>query len=411
MKVKNSYNPRVYILAGSVLAVAAVSFFVLPAFGRSAGYVNKNLAGVLSASSTTASSFNATTTIATTTPAVAHLKTPANVRSIYMTACAASSQTFRQHFFSLIPGTEINAVVINIKDETGKVSLNTGNPMFATAYKTSGCPVPDMKALVQEFHKRGIYVIARIAVFQDPNLVKLHPEWAVKRASDGGVWKDHKGISWLEVKATPVWDYVAELARESYKQGFDEINFDYIRFPSDGNMNDIAYHYYSAKQETKAQAVRDFFSGMHDRLKDLGAPISVDLFGMTCTNTDDLGIGQVLENALPFFDYVAPMVYPSHYPNGWNGYKKPATMPYQVIKINMDAAVKRAIAASSSPSKIRPWIQDFNLGATYNATMIEAELNGARAAGLNSYMVWDPKNIYTRAAYVKGVAVSTAKAQ
>jgi len=401
MVLKNSHHPRVYILAGSVLVVALISFFVWPAFGRSAGYINKNLAGALSASSTTA-----TSSLATTTPPVAHLKTPTNVRSIYMTACAASSKTLRDRIFYVLQGTEINAVVINIKDETGKISINTGNPVFASAYKTAGCPVKDMKELVAEFHRRGVYVIARIAVFQDPDLVKKHPEWAVKRASDGGVWKDRKGISWLEVKAVPVWDYTAELAKESYKIGFDEINLDYIRFPSDGNMNDISYAYYKPSQETKHQAVRDFFAGMHERLKDLGAPISVDLFGMTCTNTDDLGIGQVLEDALPYFDFVAPMVYPSHYPAGWNGYKKPATMPYQVIKINMDAAVKRAIAASSSPSKIRPWIQDFNLGATYTADMIIAQLNGARAAGLNSYMVWDPKNIYTKAAYVKRADVA-----
>jgi hypothetical protein len=324
-----------------------------------------------------------------------------------MTACAASSRTFRDRFFDLMASTEINSVVINIKDETGKISINTGSATFTDAYRTSGCPVPAMKDFVAELHRRGVYVIARIAVFQDPHLVKKHPEWAVRRSSDGGIWKDHKGISWLEVKATPVWDYAAELARESYKMGFDEINFDYIRFPSDGNMNDIRYSFFKPKTETKAQAMRDFFAGMHDRLKNLGAPISVDLFGMTCTNTDDLGIGQVLEDALPYFDYVAPMIYPSHYPPGWNGYKNPATMPYQVVKINLDAAVGRAIAASSSPNKIRPWIQDFNLGATYDAPMIKAQLNAAKAAGIESYMVWDPKNIYTKAAYLKRTATST----
>jgi hypothetical protein len=257
-----------------------------------------------------------------------------------------------------------------------------------------------MKEFVAELHKNNIYAIARIAVFQDPDLVKKHPGWAVKRASDGAVWRDRKGIAWLEVKATPVWDYVAALAKESEKIGFDEINFDYIRFPSDGNMKDIAYTYYSPAKQTKADAVKDFFRGINERTKSLGIPVSVDLFGMAATNYDDLGIGQVLENALPYFDYVTLMVYPSHYPPGYNGYKKPATVPYEIIKYNMDIAVKRAIAASSSPLKLRPWIQDFNLGATYDAPMIRAQIKATYDAGLTSWMSWDPKNIYTKGGYL-----------
>ncbi|MCX6713128.1 MAG: hypothetical protein NTY66_02895 [Candidatus Vogelbacteria bacterium] len=397
--IKNSRSA--YFFVAALVVILGVGFFVFGSAFGSRVYVNKALS--LSAPGASSTVLAATTT----TPSVRHLKTPSAVWSIYMTACAASSATLRAHIFQTLEGTELNSVVINIKDETGKISINTGNPKFTEAYKTAGCPVPDMKQLVESFHKKNIYVIARIAVFQDPFLVKKHPEWAVKRASDGGVWKDRKGISWLEVKAVPVWDYTAELAKESYKLGFDEINLDYIRFPSDGNMNDIAYSFYKPKEEAKHQAVRDFFVGMHNRLKDLGAPISVDLFGMTCTNTDDLGIGQVLEDALPNFDFVAPMIYPSHYPPGWNGYKNPATMPYQVVKINMDAAVKRAIAASSSPSKIRPWIQDFNMGATYDASMIKAQLNAAKAAGLYGYMVWDPKNLYTKAAYLKRATSTT----
>lgn len=387
------------LMAAFVALIGGVVWFV-PSFGSSSVYLNQKI-------SQTSSTVSANASSTPTVPSVTHLATPKTVRAIYMTACAASSQTFRQHFFNLLKTTNINAVVINIKDETGKVSIKTDNPNFIEPYETSGCPVSDMEELVRAFHAQNIYVIARIAVFQDPYLVKKHPEWAVKRASDGAVWKDRKGISWLEVKATPVWDYVAALAKESYNIGFDEINLDYIRFPSDGDMTNIAYSYYQSVQETKAEAVKDFFAGMHERLKNLGAPISVDLFGMTCTNTDDLGIGQVLENALPYFDYVAPMVYPSHYPTGWNGYQKPATVPYQVIKFNLDAAVQRARAASSSPEKIRPWLQDFDLGADYTAEMIRSEIQAVHDAGLSSYFIWDPKNQYTQAAYTTKTVTAT----
>jgi len=139
---------------------------------------------------------------------------------------------------------------------------------------------------------------------------------------------------------------------------------------------------------------------IHERTKDLGIPISVDLFGMASTNYDDLGIGQILENALPYFDFVTLMVYPSHYPPGYHGYKQPATVPYKIVKYNMDMAVSRAIAADSDPAKIRPWIQDFDLGATYDALMIRAQIQATYDAGLNSWMSWDPRNIYTTGAYL-----------
>lgn len=386
---KNS--KKVTVLVSVLVAVFfwLFVFVILPAFASPRAYENKNNHAV------------ATTTImATTTPPVTHLKTPPAVKSIYMTQCIAGNKTLRARLVKLAQDTEINAMVINIKDETGKVSIKTTNPLFTEAYATAGCRAPDMREFIAELHRNNIYAIARIAVFQDPDLVKKHPEWAVKRASDGAVWRDRKGIAWLEVKATPVWDYVTALAKESEKIGFDEINFDYIRFPSDGNMRDIAYTYYKPAEETKANAVKDFFRGLHERTKDLGVPVSVDLFGMASTNYDDLGIGQVLENALPYFDFVTLMVYPSHYPAGYHGYKNPATVPYEIVKYNMDIAVQRAIAASSSPAKLRPWIQDFNLGATYDAPMIRAQIQATYDAGLTSWMAWDPKNIYTAGGYL-----------
>jgi hypothetical protein len=341
--------------------------------------------------------------IASTTPTtspVPHLKTPKAVKSIYMTQCIAGSKQLRAKLVKLVQDTEINAIVINVKDETGKISIKTDNPLFVEAYATAGCRAPDMKDFVAELHRNDIYAIARIAVFQDPYLVTKHPEWAVKRISDGTTWQDRKGIAWLEVKATPVWDYVAALAEEAEKIGFDEINFDYVRFPSDGNMADVAYTYFKPLEETKADAVKDFFSGIHERTRNLGIPISVDLFGMASTNRDDLGIGQILENALPYFDFVTLMVYPSHYPPGYNGYEQPATVPYEIVKYNMDIAVSRTIAASFDPAKIRPWIQDFNLGATYDALMIREQIQATYDAGLNSWMSWDPRNIYTTEAYL-----------
>jgi hypothetical protein len=218
------------------------------------------------------------------------------------------------------------------------------------------------------------------------------------------------------------------LGREAYLAGFDELNFDYVRFPSDGDMNDISYPF--SEGETKTEVIKKFFSYLYRNLKDpslyladhvqnvlIGGvdgeddnvpALSVDLFGMTTTNMDDLNIGQVLEYALPYFDYVSPMVYPSHYPPGFNGYARPALLPYEVVKFSMDSAVERIIgfqgAASTtpavlegriSPRQLRPWLQDFDLGAVYTAEMVRAQIQAVYDAGLTSWMLWDPTNQYT----------------
>ena len=221
----------------------------------------------------------------------------------------------------------------------------------------------------------------------------MRPDLAVRRASDGGVWADYKGISWIDPGAKEYWNYLVKIGKESYNDGFDELNFDYIRFPSDGNMKDIKYPFTGTT--TKAVMMKNFFSFLNDQLKPTGATLSADLFGMTTTNTDDLNIGQVLENALPYFDYIAPMVYPSHYPSGFLNYKNPASLPYEVVKYSLDKAVARTILASTTPYKIRPWLQDFDLGATYTASMVRKQIQATYDAGLDSWMLWDAANTYT----------------
>lgn len=332
-------------------------------------------------------------------PLVTHLKTPTAVKSVYMTACAASSQSFRQRFLKIFDETEINAVVINIKDETGGITFKPETEILKAAYSRK-CPVADLREFINTLHERGIYVIGRIAVFQDPLLVKARPDLAVKKLSDKTtVWKDKKGISWLDVGEKDVWDYIVSIGKESYeKYGFDELNFDYVRFPSDGNMSDIWYP--ASEGEVKSVVLKKFFQYLSENLRDTGVVLSADLFGMTTTNKDDLNIGQVLENALPYFDFVDPMVYPSHYPPTFLGYKNPATKPYEVVKFSMDKAVERvkifdATVASTSPLKLRPWLQDFDLGATYTPEMVRAQMKATYDSGLDSWMLWDPTNYYT----------------
>lgn len=339
-----------------------------------------------------------------TAPPVTHLQTPEPLKAIYMTSWIAGTTERRAALLKLIDETELNAVVVDIKDYTGKISFVVTDPAL-TIFESSEERIVDIRRFIHDLHERGVYVIGRISVFQDPHLVQSQPELAVRKLSDGGVWRDRKGLAWVDPSARPAWDYIVALARESYAVGFDEINFDYIRFPSDGNMRDLSYTHFREDTQTRAQALEEFFAFVSAELAPLGVPLSVDFFGLTTVNRDDLGIGQVLESALPYFDYVAPMVYPSHYADGFIGFANPAAHPYEVVKYSMDRAVERIsslIAATSTATttlavrgRLRPWLQDFDLGADYNADLVQAQIKAVYDAGLTSWMLWDPSNRYT----------------
>lgn len=334
-----------------------------------------------------------------------HVETPNPVKAIYMTACVAGTPSWRKSMQKMIEDTELNSVVIDIKDYSGTISIV--DPTIQ-GNDVSGCKVKDMSDFVAELHKNNIYTIGRITVFQDPYYSKLHPELAVRKKSDGGVWKDHKGLSFIDVGAKPYWDYIVNLSKKSYALGFDELNFDYIRYPSDGNMNDADYTL-TVGTSTKAEMLKSFFVYLHDELKTVGVKTSADLFGMNTMATDDLGIGQVLENTLPYFDFVDPMVYPSHYPPTWNGFKNPADHPYEVVKLSMQGGINKALAlASSTPGmnanetvqKLRPWLQDFDLGATYGIAEVRAQIKATNDIGLTSWLMWDAGNTYTVGAFL-----------
>jgi hypothetical protein len=393
--------------------VVGLLFFVLMFVGFFI-YVNKNSASVINQDKNESIEYVENKSkdveeIITNT----HLQTPEPLKSVYMSACAAATPSYREHLISLIEKTELNAIIIDVKDFSGTITI----PTELEGKNGTGCKVPDMKEFLDILRSKNIYTIARITVFQDPHYSKIHPELAVKKASDGSVWKDFKGLSFIEVGAKPYWDYIVDLSYQSYDIGFDEINFDYVRFPSDGNMKDIYFPNLGSK--SKAEALEEFFAYLGSRMKDPTSPrlrgtripTSVDLFGMTTTNTDDLNIGQVLERALPHFDYVAPMVYPSHYPANFNGWANPDDYVYETVHFAMSSAVERVNALKNAtttpqevrdhlnPLQLRTWIQDFDYGGNYDIPEVQEQIKATYDAGLTSWMVWDPSNRYTEGAY------------
>ena len=330
---------------------------------------------------------------------VSHIETPEAVKAVYMSSWVAGTKSIRDKIILLAEETEVNAIVIDVKDYTGKISFTPKNGTLL-AYGSSERRIADIDELIEELHSKNIYVIGRVAVFQDPHMTKTHPEYAVKTASNKDlVWKDDKGISWLDAGAEEVWEYSALIGEEAYARGFDEINYDYIRFPSDGNMRDIYFPYSEGK--VKSEVMRGYFEFLKMRFALQEIPTSADLFGMVTTNKDDLGIGQLLEHGLANFNFVGPMVYPSHYPDGWNNFSNPADHPYDVIKLSMGPAITRAEAMGLTRDSLRPWIQDFNLGATYTAEMVRAQITALDDLGIDSWMIWDPSITYTEGALKK----------
>lgn len=341
-------------------------------------------------------------------PAQAPLQNPpAIIKAIYATGWSGGNAKSVDYFINLIKGTELNALVVDVKDYSGTVSYNMDVGLIKK-YGAVEVKIPKINSLIKKLHDQGIYAIARIAVFQDPILAKARPDLALQSVSKGTTWKDNKGLAWMDPSSQEVWDYNIAVAKDVLSRGFDEVNFDYIRFASDGNMSDIKYPVWDAKT-SKSKVIGGFAKYLRESLP--GAKISADVFGLVTINYDDLGIGQKLEELLPYFDYVAPMVYPSHYASGFNGYKNPALYPYEVVRTSIAEAVKRikifssatsTIQASLNVARLRPWLQDFNLGATYDASMVRAQINAVDiVAGSTTpmgWMLWNPSNVYTKAA-------------
>lgn len=323
---------------------------------------------------------------------VTHIPTPDPLKAVYMSSWAAGNQKFRNHLFDLIEKTEINAVVIDIKDYTGRISFMVQDPKLIKIGSAQN-RIPDIKKFIADLHDKNVYVIGRISSFQDSFLINVYPDSAVKN-KEGKVWQDYKGIKWLDAGAVPVWEYLVAIGKEAYSVGFDELNFDYIRYPSDGDMKDIVYPWSGDKP--RREVMKSFFAYLREQFATSSIPLSVDLFGLTTSASGDLGIGQNLEDALMYFDYVAPMVYPSHFGKGFIGFPKPAEKPYEIIKYSMDRAIEKASIVEINSGKIRPWLQAFDLGAVYTPALVRAQIQASYDSGLTSWMLWNAGSVYNK---------------
>ncbi len=331
----------------------------------------------------------------------AHIALPEEVRGFYWTGYTAGSSRV-ESLLAYASSSHLNTVVIDAKMDGGELSFQPQDPgLKDVAPRFAG--IKDLDGLLARLKAQGMYRIARVVVMQDGLFGSLHPN-ILLRYPNGGVWRDNRRMTWVDPAAPEVAEYAVLLATELYARGFDEIQFDYVRFPSDGRLSSIKYPVYDGKL-SKSDVMKAFFENTGGVLRKKGIPVSFDVFGLTYWNDEGLGIGQRFSDVYPNADAVSPMVYPSHYYSGFEGFANPALYPYEVIKRTMDKGIETlqiqnpGIDPFIARKKSRPWIQDFHMGATYDSEKILAQIKAVRDAGATGWMLWNARNIYTPMVY------------
>jgi hypothetical protein len=318
----------------------------------------------------------------------------ATLRGVHFTGWSAGSTKARRRFLGEMKAAGFNAVVIALKDSDGHAFVR--DVPFAIKTGAFLNAIPDLPGAVRDFKEQGIYTIARIAAFKDDHLARARPDLAV-HFPDGRIWTGDKGTAWADPYQHEVWDYVIDVASRAAAAGFDEIQFDYIRFPSDGKTRLCRY----SKEHTSATAsaaLRDFLTLARSRLKPLGVKISIDTFGLTTSVDNGMGIGQTLDQMADLVDYVSPMMYPSHYAKGEYGLKNPNRQPYLTVHHGIQDALTRI----KDPAKLRPFLQDFSLGVRYTPAHVRAQIRAAEELGVRGWILWNPGNHYSWSAAQAG---------
>jgi len=327
-------------------------------------------------------------------------RAPAQIRGLYLNAYAAGSGTRLPKLLQIADNTEINTFVVDVKDERGiHYSSDLALPMELTP--KAEITIRNLKAFADTLKAHNIYSIARIVVFKDPVLSKARPDWSVKNPS-GGLWVDKAGNTWVSPWDRRVWDYNLAIAEEVAKAGFDEIQFDYVRFAEPYKSLPAQVH--PKAKGSRTDAIAAFLNEAKRRLHPLGVPVAADVFGLSPNTADDIDIGQQWETLASVADHILPMMYPSHYlPTHLPGVPKPDLMPYEVLYKSAGMAKIRADKmreAGVMPARVIPWLQAFSapwLGKnhqSYTGEQVRQQKKGVYDVGLDDWVLWHPGSKY-----------------
>ncbi len=320
-------------------------------------------------------------------------ETPLVLLGLYLNAWVFGSSRLNG-LLELADQTEINAFVIDVKDATGHITYRSNVPIAIGVGANAMVRAPDVRARLARLRAHGIHSIARIVVARDPLLAKRKPEWAIRDIA-GGLWRDGLGDPWVDAYQDSVWIYAAELAAEAVVIGFEEIQFDYVRWP-DEPRHRMLRAVYPAKRpgDSPRAAARRHLNMLKQRIGKLGVPFTVDVFGLTTSAHGGMGIGQYWDDLVRVADVVLPMVYPSHYPRGAYGLPYPNSEPYTVVRRALEDGIRRN-AGVEGAAKIRPYLQAFTLRRPrYTATEVRAQISAVEDLGLTDWILWNARGVY-----------------
>lgn len=318
---------------------------------------------------------------------------PFEPKALFLSFYGIGDRTLRGSALRLIRESRLNALVIDIKGDNGKIPYSSAIPLAAEIGAQKPIIVRDMGKLLMDLRGQGIYTIARLVVFKDHRLASARPGLAVKR-HDGKTWHDREDHAWTDPFQREVWDYNIALAMEAAHLGFDEIQLDYVRFPDAGGLT------FSRPNNSKnrMEAIEGFLGETRRRLVPYNVFLSADIFGYVCWNQNDTAIGQKLEGMAIHLDYLSPMLYPSSFQFGIPGFRHPVEHPYEIVRRSLQHAAKRT---GLPGRRFRPWLQAFrDYGfdrRPFQTEEIRAQIRAAEDTHSNGWMLWNSRNTYTSA--------------
>lgn len=331
---------------------------------------------------------------------------PTKVRGIYISGRMAGSTGAFMDILDSAEGSEINTVVIDLKDDEGRITCALDTP---TVTEIDACRpyIEDIGGLITSLKERGLYVIARVVAFRDPWLAEQKPEWSLHKA-DGSQYRDRSGLAWINPYREEVWDYLVEVGTAAKDLGFDEVQFDYVRFCTESSVQDVVFDDAETKGRSRTDVITEFVTYAYEKLASQGLYVSADVFGTIIgSEIDAKAVGQDYTELAKHLDYICPMIYPSHYGAGNFGIEKPDTDPYGTVlgalmqsREELEAAAE-ADGHVSSQAIVRPWLQDFTasyLGEgnyiPYGADEVAAQIRAVKEAGYDEWLLWSAANRY-----------------
>lgn len=316
---------------------------------------------------------------------------PFQPKALYLSSFGATHGKIMGNAKEIIKNTEINALVIDIKMDRGQIAFATTNPIANKIGAQELILFKDIKKFTSDLRKEGIYTIARIVTFKDTPLITAYPQWGVRK-SDGSLFKDKEGLYWIDPSRKDSWEYMISIAEETAKAGFDEIQFDYVRFP---DAKGVKFSVENTQAE-RVKAISGFLEAARTRLTPYNVFISADIFGYVSWHNADIEIGQRVDALSPYVDYLSPMLYPSGFNAGIPGHPDPVKANYEVVKQSLDKALEKS---GTSPLAYRPWLQAFRDYAfdrrIYGAKEIREQIAASEAFGSCGWILWNPRNVYS----------------